>query len=74
MKDHSDDPPITPPNNRLKNNIRFPGQYFDFETGLHYNYFRIYDPKIGRYREEEPIEFDNGDTNLYAYLGLTPLR
>jgi hypothetical protein len=31
------------------NNIRYPGQYFDKETNLHYNYSRDYDPGIGRY-------------------------
>lgn len=30
-------------------NLRFPGQYFDKETNLHYNYFRDYDPTTGRY-------------------------
>jgi RHS repeat-associated protein len=30
-------------------NLRFPGQYFDQETGLHYNYHRTYDPQTGRY-------------------------
>ena len=30
-------------------NLRFPGQYFDEESDLHYNYFRDYDPTIGRY-------------------------
>jgi RHS repeat-associated protein len=33
----------------------FPGQYFDQETGLHQNYFRDYDPKMGRYIEPDPI-------------------
>ena len=28
-------------------NVRFPGQYYDAESGLHYNYFRTYDPEIG---------------------------
>jgi RHS repeat-associated protein len=36
-------------------NLRFPGQYFDKETNLHYNYFRDYDPAIGRYIQADPI-------------------
>ena len=36
-------------------NLRFPGQYYDRETGLHYNYFRDYDPRIGRYVSSDPI-------------------
>ncbi|HNP64290.1 MAG TPA: RHS repeat-associated core domain-containing protein, partial [Woeseiaceae bacterium] len=34
-------------------NLRFPGQYFDVETGLHYNYYRTYDPSTGRYLESD---------------------
>ena len=34
--------------------LRFPGQYYDAETGTHYNYFRDYDPTIGRYEESDP--------------------
>ena len=45
---------------------RYPGQYFDQESGLHYNYFRDYDPKTGRYIEPDPIGLKGG-TNLFEY-------
>ncbi|MDF5946520.1 RHS repeat-associated core domain-containing protein [Pseudomonas aeruginosa] len=35
--------------------MRFPGQFYDAESGLHYNYFRDYDPETGRYVESDPI-------------------
>ncbi|WP_078851930.1 putative T7SS-secreted protein [Streptomyces sp. NRRL B-3229] len=35
--------------------LRFPGQYFDPETGLHYNYFRHYDPETARYFTPDPL-------------------
>ncbi|MEU5170062.1 putative T7SS-secreted protein [Streptomyces mutomycini] len=35
--------------------LRFPGQYFDLETGLHYNYFRVYDPETARYLTTDPL-------------------
>ena len=53
-------------------NLRFPGQYYDRETGLHYNYFRDYDPQIGRYIESDPIGM-NGGFNLYEYVKSNPI-
>jgi RHS repeat-associated protein len=52
--------------------LRFPGQYFDKETNLHYNYFRDYDPSLGRYGESDPIGLEGG-LNTYSYVGGNPL-
>ena len=52
--------------------LRLPGQYFDTETGLHYNYFRDYDPSVGRYVQSDPIGLDGG-LNTYAYAYGHPL-
>ena len=54
-------------------NLRLPGQYFDAETGTHYNYFRDYDPKVGRYLTSDPIGLSGG-VNGFAYSAADPIR
>ena len=56
----------------IDNNLRFAGQYYDQETGLHYNYNRYYDPSLGRYVRADPIGI-NGGINLYAYTANRPI-
>jgi len=58
----------------IVNNLRVSGQYFDQETDLHYNYFRYYNPKIGRYLTEDPIRLSTGEVNLYSFVFGNPIR
>ena len=54
-------------------NLRYPGQYFDSETKLHYNHFRSYSPGMGgRYTQADPIGLDGG-WNRFSYVGGNPL-
>jgi RHS repeat-associated protein len=70
----------TPPNEdvdgngiRTTVNLRFAGQYYDKETGLHYNWHRYYDPRLGRYITSDPIGLEGG-LNTYTYVYNNPLR
>ncbi|EKT4525033.1 RHS domain-containing protein, partial [Pseudomonas putida] len=52
--------------NKVEQNLRFQGQYYDQETCLHYNLFRYYEPELGRFITQDPLGILGGD-NLYAY-------
>ena len=52
----------------VTNNLRLPGQYYDAETGLQYNFHRYYDSETGRYTQTDPIGFEGDDENLYVYV------
>ena len=58
----------------ITSNLRFPGQYYDEETGLHYNCFRDYKPMIGRYVEADPVGIKRGANHLYVYVNNNPIR
>ena len=60
------------PASTVEMNVRFPGQYYDSETVLHYNYYRYYDPATGRYITADPIGLQGG-VNTYGYVGANAL-
>ena len=63
----SADPPA------IEVNLRFPGQYLDRETGLHYNHNRYYSPALGRYLTADPLGRKGGDPTSFGYARQSPL-
>lgn len=59
--------------NTVELNVRFPGQYYDRETGLHYNLNRYYDPETGRYIKSDPIGV-MASLNTYVYVDNQPIN
>jgi RHS repeat-associated protein len=51
---------------KIDNPLRFQGQYFDQESGLHYNRHRYYNPDVGRYLTPDPVKLGGG-INAYLY-------
>ncbi len=69
--------PLTMELNTISQNLRFPGQYYDAETGLNYNMHRYYSPKQGRYLITDPIKRYNRypqPYNTYAYAVNNPVK
>ena len=54
------------PANEVDQPLRLQGQYFDAETGLHYNRFRYYEPRIGSFISQDPLGLIPGE-NVYAF-------
>ena len=69
--------PLTMNSNTISQNLRFPGQYYDDETGLHYNFRRYYSPKLGRYLTPDPARGSRKNPqsyNPFPYVANNPIR
>jgi RHS repeat-associated protein len=58
----------------LPNPYTYTSREYDQESGLYYYRARYYDTKIGRFLQKDPIGFDGGDVNLYAYVANNPIN
>ncbi len=58
----------------INNPFRLTGQYFDSETGLHYNLARYYNPDLGRFYTRDPLFVDGGSGNFYIYCNGDPIN
>jgi RHS repeat-associated protein len=56
----------------FKLNLRYPGQYYDSESGTHFNRYRTYEAATGRYLQSDPIGLSGG-ASTYGYVGSSPL-
>lgn len=57
----------------MTNPFRFASREFDSEATLYFMRARYFDPATGRFLSEDPLEFDGGETDFYAYVGNDPL-
>lgn len=55
-------------------NLRLPGQYFDAETGYHYNRARYYDPRTGRYLQPDPEKIEGAAISAFTYANGDPVN
>jgi RHS repeat-associated protein len=64
---------IAATNVSMEFDLRFPGQIYDSESGLHYNHFRDYEPGTGRYMQSDPIGLKGGMSS-YSYANSSPIN
>jgi RHS repeat-associated protein len=65
--------PATGLTNGVEMDLRFPGQYYDVQSGLYYNHNRYYNPELGRYMEPDPTGLEAG-LNPYSYVSNNPVN